>query len=268
MKRFILVLMVFLLLAPCALAQEVAAVRTETPLLVSPSLDAQVLMRYYIGTRVEVIREANAEFVQVNVGKPGGSLMGYMAKEDLAMGEKAARQVRADVMLYYTSSVPCTLYSAPDVLSNVIDAQFGLDYKQALGYLNDDWLHVEDGLGGTGFVCRGEVSLTRAEWMQASHIYVEPTEGELSLEAAVQAAKRILLEDYAAGRNLNIGMENLSEEGFAQCTASVKVLYRYDAPDVLEYQVDFWMEGHLGAYAYIYLTVSGEEIVSHYYGNG
>ena len=267
MKRFLLLMLALLLLVPCALAQE-AAVCKETPLLAAPDAQSQTLMRYYIGTRVEVIREADADYVQVNVGKKGGSLMGYMAKEDLAFGEKAIRQVRADVMLYYTSGVPCTLYGAPDTRAEVIDAQFGLDYKQALGYLGDEWLHVEDGLGGTGFVCRDAVRLTRAEWMQASHIYVEPAEDELSVPDAVEAAKALLLADYAAGRNLNIGMENLSEEGFAQCTPNVKVLYRYDAPDRLEYQVDFWMEGHLGAYAYIYLIVSGEEIVSHYYGNG
>ena len=91
MKRSLMILLTVLLCVAVGCAQaERSLVAQETALLAAPNADAEVLMAYYVGTEVEVLREADGTYVQVNVGDPGGSLMGYMAAADLAIGEIAA----------------------------------------------------------------------------------------------------------------------------------------------------------------------------------
>ena len=272
MKTVVAVLLAMVLCASCAVAES-SAVRACTKvmadLLEAPDAEANVMMRYYIGTRVEVIGEVDDAYVQVNVGKDGGSLRGYMEKRDLAFGEKAIRQVQAEAVSY-TAEVGTvnTLYSYPDKLAPVNDAEFDIDYKQVLGYKDNDWLHMQDGLGGSGFVARDEIKLYGPDYMYAMFIYVEPAEDELSIEAAVEEGKARLLSDREAGKNLNLGMDDLSIEGLEQCSVSVKVLYRYEYPDTLLYEIMFDQPGRLGAYAYINLIVDGMNVLEHNYGNG
>lgn len=272
-KVFIVLLAIMLMLgACCALGEALsgpACAQVTADLLDAPNARANVLMRYYIGTRVEVIRDAGSGYVQVNVGEKGGSLMGYMEKRDLAFGEKEIRAVRAE-SVYYTAEAATvnTLYSYPDKQAPVIDTEFDIDYKQVLGYRSGEWLHVEDGLGGSGFVARDELKLYGPDYTYATFIYVDPAEDELSFEEAVEEGKARLLSDRKAGKNLNLGMDDLSAEGLEACSWSVKVLYRYDYPDTLLYEITFEQPGRLGAYAYINLVVDGKNTLEHNYGNG
>ena len=99
MKRLFGMLLAALLCACClpAYAQGgMACAQVRADLLDAPHERANVLMRYYVGTQVEVIREVDDTYVQVNVGQEGGSLLGYMEKRDLHFGEKAVREVRAE----------------------------------------------------------------------------------------------------------------------------------------------------------------------------
>ena len=246
-----------------------ACAKVMADLLDAPNAEAHVMMRYYIGTRVEVVREVDAAYVQVNVGEQGGSLMGYMEKRDLAFGEKEIRAVRAE-SVYYTAEAATvnTLYSYPDKQAPVIDTEFDIDYKQVIGYRGGEWLHVEDGLGGSGFVAPDELKLYGPDYTYATFIYVDPAEDELSFEEAVEEGKARLLSDRKAGKNLNLGMDDLSAEGLEACSWSVKVLYRYDYPDTLLYEITFEQPGRLGAYAYINLVVDGKNTLEHNYGNG
>ena len=182
MKRMSLILALLLLCLCCSstLADDGrACAKVTADLLDAPNARANVMMRYYIGTRVEVVREVDDAYVQVNVGKPGGSLMGYMEKRDLAFGEKAIRQVRAEAVSYTAEvGARCKLYSYPDKLAPVSDEAFDINCKSVLGYRQGDWLHVDDGLGHTGFVARDEIVLTGPDYQYADIIYVERAEDE------------------------------------------------------------------------------------------
>ena len=95
MKRlFAMLLLAAALCASCALAENTASTARSAALCDTPREGGEVLMTYYPGVRVEVLREVNTGYVQVNVGDPGGSLTGYMRKEDLVFGEEAVRQNR------------------------------------------------------------------------------------------------------------------------------------------------------------------------------
>ena len=272
MKRMLAIFLALLLAAPCALAQKTyAATQVKTDLLAAPNGQADVLMRYYIGTQVEVIREVDDTYVQVNVGQEGGSLLGYMEKRDLHFGEKAVREVRAEAV-YYTAAVGTrnTLYSYPDAQAPVIDAEFDADYKQVLGQ-KGDWLHMEDGLGGTGFMQVGEIVLTGPDCSYADFVYTKPASDELSYEAAVEHAKRCLLED---GEMAN-GQDGvaLTREMLDSCDPHIQVLYYYDTQDLI-YDITFyytdraWGDGLPMLSAFVELWVEGTEVVRYGYGNG
>lgn len=268
MKKTICVLLAMALLcASCALGQERAAVKWETLLLAAPNKSAKALMSYSVGTRVEVIRDTGNGYVQVNVGVKGGSLMGYMKKDDLVFGEEAIRALRAVVVDLSVGGGTCHFYSYPDEESVVIDDAFYLGSETVIGRLGD-WLHVKNSYGQTGFVSLREVELLDETCRDAYSVEVEPARDELSVDAAIEAAKTRLLADRETGANLNLGMDDLSAEGLAQCEANVRILYRHDYPEELLYEITFIRPDRLGAYAYINLVVRGSEIVEHNYGNG
>ena len=60
MKRIVPLLLLALCLCTGALASESAATAVRTGLYEAPRDGAQELMRYYVGTRVEVVREVDA----------------------------------------------------------------------------------------------------------------------------------------------------------------------------------------------------------------
>ena len=90
MKRFFaaLLLAALALCACCApaMADDAASTAVTAGLYDTPREGGAVRMTYYPGVRVEVLREANEDFVQVNVGREGGSLTGYMRKAELVFG--------------------------------------------------------------------------------------------------------------------------------------------------------------------------------------
>lgn len=62
MKRFAVILLLLMLCASCALAEgdNRAALWRDAPLLSAPLEGAKEVMRYYAGTRVEVVREVDS----------------------------------------------------------------------------------------------------------------------------------------------------------------------------------------------------------------
>lgn len=268
MKRIAIILLAILLCAGGALAEERAAVKLETPLLGAPHEGGELLMVYYIGARVEVIREANETYVQVNVGEPGGSLMGYMKKDDLVFGEEAIRALRAELVDFIIGAEPVHFYSYMDTGSEVIDDAFYFGSVSALGYKDSEWLHVRSSFGQTGFVSMDEAKVQGKEHRPAFSIVVEPTQDELSIEEAIAEGKARLLADREMGVNLYMGMDELTAEGLEACEAHVRVLYRYDYPDTLLYELSFIAPDKESFYAYINLEVSGKQVIEHNYGNG
>ena len=272
MKKMSLILAALLLCLCCssALADDGrACAKVMADLLDAPNVGANVMMRYYIGTRVEVVREVDNTYVLVNVGKQGGSLMGYMEKRDLAFGEEAIRQVRAEAVSY-TAEVGsrCKLYSYPDKLAPVSDEAFDISYKSVLGYHQGDWLHVDDGLGNTGFVARDEVELTDQDYHNAIFIYVEPAEDEMTREEAIAYAKQTLLAEKDYGEYMDHPDTVLTEEQLERCTAEVDILYYYETPEVVMYSVQFRYPETGYVYAGIDFLTQGREIVKISHGNG
>ena len=272
MKTVVAVLLAMVLCASCAVAES-SAVRACTKvmadLLEAPDTDANVMMRYYIGTRVEVVREVDNAYVQVNVGKQGGSLMGYMEKRDLAFGEGAIRQVQAEAVSYTAEvGARCRLYSYPDKLAPVHDAEFDISCKSVLGHRQGEWLHVDDGLGHTGFVARDEIQLTGPDYYNAIFIYVEPAEDEMTREEAIAYARDVLLatdddRTYAEVEGVEITAEKLDA-----CLPECDLLYYYEMPEVTMYSIIFRDPDTGYVYAGIDFLIKGKEVVQISHGNG
>lgn len=268
MKRMLAVLMMIFLAGLCAgaLADDYAgpaATAVRAGLYDAPQEGAAELMRYYIGVRVEVVREVDSKYVQVNVGEPGGSLTGYMRKEELAFGEKALRGVQAESVTY--SGERCRLYSYFDTRSPVIDEDFDINYKSVLGFSGDAWLHVENGLGATGFVSLQEAGLTGPDIRYAIFTRVQPAPDELPFEDAIAYAREKILEDAQTGVYQD---GEIDADVLAACRGEVTAYYYYEMPDAVVYCVSFWMPDGERYYAGIDFTVQGMQIVKESYGNG
>lgn len=258
MKRSVVLLFMLLCFCGAAKAQEAAAF-VRAPLYAAPDTDAQQLMCYNIGTRVEVIREAGAGFVQVNVGKEGGSLMGYMEKRDLEFGEQSIRAFRAErVTCRGAETQTCKLYSYPDKEAPVISEAFDISVRQVLGVKDGQWLHVQEMDGTTGFVARDELTGESLYYDAAPYIEAEPMEGELSREDALDEAKARLVENQP----------DLDLARLERCAVEMDVLYYYELPDQLTYTIDFRDPDTGYIYTGVSFLVKGKEIVKVSFGNG
>lgn len=258
MKKLLWMLLMLALCIPCASAQEAAAF-TRAPLLDAPNEAGEELMRYYIGTRVEVVREVDACFVQVNVGTEGGSLMGYMDRRDLEFGEENIRSFRAERVTFRgMEGQTCKLYSFPDKSAPVIDPEFNLTVKRVIGYKGDEWLHVQEFEGGTGFVARDEIEGEAAHYDAAPYMYTQPLEGELSLEAALTEARRLILEENPA----------MDAAYLDARVPEIDVLYYYGTPEQLTYSIDFRSPETGYIDAGVSFLVEGETIIKVSFGNG
>lgn len=277
MKRFLVCLIFFLLLAPCALALETAAsTKGHATLFDAPEEAAKGLMRYNPGTRVEVIREANAEYVQVNAGKPGGSLMGYMKKEDLVFGEKAIRENRPIDVCYRHTGWP--LYSYCDTQSTLLKESME-SYCYAIGEYKD-WMHVKlqtEAGEITGFVKKRDTpewGRIRTSFDYASQLRTFPTGDEPTAQEAIDYAKARLVAD-AVPCNAQDG-ETVTMERLDRCRAVAQMNYTYDSadPSPLWYLVTFyyddrtWEDGSAMICALACLYVEGGEFIAYDYGKG
>lgn len=270
-KRIAALLAACLLLAGvAALAEEppqtgVAATRASAQLLSTPQQNASVLMTYFPGVRVEVVRLADAQYAQVNVGNRPGTLTGYMRIADLAFTEEALRRVRGVKATCAFESLP-PVYSYMDELSQNLGLMRG-DYA-VLGVSGDGWLHVVMGLGkpddATGFVYRG-ADTSGMGLSEAPYVYTRPTQGELTREQAVAFAReRILADGQPVHMSTAEGMGPVTAEGLDACEVEFDVLSYYT--EDLYYHV-FFRDAE-GIYAGIELTVRGAEVVAFGYGNG
>lgn len=272
MRRMAAALLAILLLGlACALAEDDAGravtAAEQTALLSLPRAGAEALMVYDRGVRVEIVREVDAAYVQVNVGAQGGSLTGYMRRSDLALGEAAVRGVWPEVLFYVTDGRPCRLYGYTDERAPVLMEECLIDGARVIGQ-GDGWLHMEFGVGQTGFVRRADVEITQEQRSTQTYIDAIPMAGELSEADAVVYAKARLLADAERGVNLYMGMGELTQAALDACRADVRVLLYDSRPDVLEYVITFYDPRTGGNHAWLNLRVKGEEILECGYGNG
>ena len=280
MKRFFAVLLMALALcAGNALAQADGAASTavRASLYDTPREGGAVLMMYYPGVRVEVLREANADFVQVNVGQKGGSLTGYMRRADLVFGEEAVRQNRPLEVCY--EQLGWTLYGYCDTRSEVLIERGDADLF-VLGE-DDEWVHATVDRGSevvTGFVNKKASGLREEDrtTSYAASIRTQPTADEPTREDAIAAARAHLLED---GVEANVQGGPITAELLDSCTVQVDMSYTYDSGDVpdespLWYMVTFlyadrtWEDGLPMICGFCVLYVRDGEFVGYDYGKG
>lgn len=280
MKRFLaMLLMALALCAGNALAQADGAASTavRASLYDTPREGGAVLMMYYPGVRVEVLREANADFVQVNVGQKGGSLTGYMRRADLVFGEEAVRQNRPLEVCY--EQLGWTLYGYCDTRSEVLIERGDADLF-VLGE-DDEWVHATVDRGSevvTGFVNKKASGLREEDrtTSYAASIRTQPTADEPTREDAIAAARAHLLED---GVEANVVGGPITAELLDSCTVQVDMSYTYDSGDVpdespLWYMVTFlyadrtWEDGLPMICGFCVLYVRDGEFVGYDYGKG
>lgn len=267
MKRTIAMVLLTLgmLLGAGALASESAATATRAGLYAAPREGAQELMRYYTGTRVEVVREVDAQYVQVNVGTPEGSLMGYMRRDDLVFGEEAIRSVwPEEALCVEAQGQTCTLYRYMDERSEVIDPAF-LPW-QVIGEREDGWLHCLYGTGQTGFINRSELPDMRVEADVAPYIRVEPMEGELTRAEAIGWARAQILGPDGA-QYLSVWPGEVDAQRLSQCTPEVDLLMYDVSSGVITYVVTF-CEADGTIYAGLSFQTETGDVVSVHAGNG
>lgn len=269
MKRILAVMLTLVLLGMgMALAEdkEAAAFFTTAPLMDAPNDAAGVLMTYYTGTPVEIIRDVADGYVQVNVGMPDGGLMGYVWNGYLVTGGQA--ECEKEMVECITKEAACRLYSKPNSLLGVLDDALVLGDCRVLGQQAGEWLHVMKRDGQTGFVSLKEVTAKEARHYRLLCYGGAPAEGALSVEAAIREARARLLTDHKSGANLNLGMDNLTEEGLDVCDVEVRIMDRMKYPGTQLYEIDFRRPGEYYCYGYIVLVVEGDRILEHNYGNG
>lgn len=270
-RRAAALLIALLGLAFCAqgYAQEMhAATQTRAPLLDAPREDAHELMRYYIGVRVEVVREVDEQYVQVNVGQPGGSLMGYMRKADLAFEEETIRALPVeDARCELQEEQTCKLYAYPDERSNVIDPACMPAVHRVLGMLDSTWIHLQLYDGRTGFINRADLSGEQVTVAQAIYFPAIPTDEEFSAEEATAYVRSVLLESENVDDYMGKSGEKMDEAKLNACVPEVEILYYPENPDCLEYVVSFRSaEGYI--YAGFSFTARGREVLGIHAGNG
>lgn len=251
-------------------AKGTAVTRRMVDLTDAPFDNANVLMRYYPGVRVEVVRVADGQHVQVNVGGSEGGLMGYMLSEALLYGELAVRSVRA-LNVSYSVSDSFRLYSYCDTHadSTVMTYQ---SMVHALGGLGD-WLHVclDGSQTPAGFVSRSGEGLGDVRISYSAYVYTKPMEGELSVEEAVRRVKAFVLAD---GVQANEGCAPITAELLDACTVETEVMHYYSDDPTMRcfYHISFYYPEGTQGYPYICvgvdLIVEGMNIVSYDYGNG
>ena len=281
MKRFLtaLLLAALALCACCApaMADDAASTAVRAGLYDTPREGGAVRMTYYPGVRVEVLREANADFVQVNVGREGGSLTGYMRKAELVFGEEAIRQNRPLEVCYEQTG--WTMYSYCDARSDVL-IEHGDAYLYVLGE-DDEWVHASVDRGSevvTGFVRKAESGLSEADRTTgyAAGIRTQPTADEPTQEEAIAAARAHQLED---GIEANVQGGPITAELLERCTVQVDMGYTYDSGDVpgespLWYMVTFfyadrtWEDGLPMICGFCVLYVWDGGFVGYDYGKG
>ena len=276
MKRILaMLLLAAALCASCALAENTASTARSAALCDTPRESGQVLMTYYPGVRVEVLREVNTAYVQVNVGDPGGSLTGYMRKEDLVFGEEAVRQNRPLEVCYEWTD--WTMYSYCDERSDVL-VERGDAYFYAMGE-HGGWIHAAVNAGSeriTGFVQRDADWEDIRKTAYAAGIRTQPTASEPSPEDAIAAARAHILAD---GRQANGTSETITAALLDSCTVQVDMEYTYDTGDVpgespLWYLVTFfypdrtWEDGTPMICEFCVLYVWDGEFIGYDYGKG
>jgi len=205
--RIVVILLALLLVTACAAAEggetaaHMAAVVTQASgatvnLYALPDENAVVLMEYYSGAPLEVVRPVGGRFYQVQVGDEAASVMGYIRAQDLAVGGEAARQVQPCFMKLEFNR-EAQVYAYCDEGSQVIGmCELGRTYY-AMSKNEDKWVQLflppqphlqeEEDRMTSGFV-HLETGMARGYWQELQRWEVQPADGDISRDQAVEMA--------------------------------------------------------------------------------
>ena len=234
-------------------AQEDGAVA----LLDAPDANARVLMTYYAGTRLTVLREAKPGFLQVQTGTKEAGAMGYMRKSELRLGSAALREAAPEYMMIELNR-EADVYAWCDEGSGVIGSFAAGERFFAIGKNDGKWVQIAvpgNGIvtrgdqyewldigaqgtradGTTGITCgfvRMETGLGRGYPCIAERWEVEPVPGEITREQAVEiAVQAALLLDLPEAFRTEAAlrarapqmtwMYSMADSGFVQLSVNV-----------------------------------------------
>lgn len=248
-------------------------------LLDAPDANARVLMTYYAGTRLTVLREAKPGFLQVQTGTREAGAMGYMRKSELRLGSAALREAAPEyVMIELNRDVD--VYAWCDEGSGVIGSFAAGERFFAIGKNDGKWVQIAmpgngivtrrdayewldigaqgtcaDGTPGVtcGFV-RMETGLGRGYPCIAERWEVEPVPGEITREQAVEiAVQAALLLDLPEALRTEAAlrarapqmtwMYSMADSGFVQLSVNVTL----ELNDALSVSVNLRGDGSVTA---------------------
>ena len=226
-------------------------------LLDAPDANARVLMTYYAGTRLTVLREAKPGFLQVQTGTREAGAMGYMRKSELRLGSAALRETAPEYVMIELNR-EADVYAWCDEGSGVIGSFAAGERFFAIGKNDGKWVQIavpgsgivtrrdayewlDTGAQGTradgtpgvtcGFV-RLETGLGRGYPCIAERWEVEPVPGEITREQAVEiAVQAALLLDLPEALRTEAAlrarapqmtwMYSMADSGFVQLSVNV-----------------------------------------------
>lgn len=175
------------------------------PMYASPNERDEVLMAYYAGTRVTVLREAMPGFVMAQVGTKEAGVMGYMRKSDLRFDAAAQREIIPRYMMIEMNR-EAAVYAWCDGQSGELGRLETGDLIFVIGRNEDrwmqiarplnsmvevvdtgNWLSADEAVAEQGFV-QMITGLGRGYESTINQWAVDPIPGEITREQAVKLA--------------------------------------------------------------------------------
>ena len=250
MKKTICMLLgMLLLMCACAMAEDTAVPReglavaapeemtAYVPMWDKPGDGGSLLMNYFSGARLTVVRVPEGDYVQVQAGEKGASVMGYMRKEDLRYGAQAMREVPA---VCAAINIPLegpegVVYSHPDSLSPVAWMwnpeltlyTMGISANGFLQMFNVNGVPEER----SGFVPAGAVTMDAQE--QRTRVVVEPVAGELTRQQAYDRAIELLLDNPGLSAMRKLPQELRTREGLRSMQNNVRLQYNFETGEAV-----------------------------------
>lgn len=214
------------------------------PMLETPDEGGAVLMEYYSGSALTVLRDASEAFYRVQAGEPGAGVTGYMRKADVEVGQTASRQVPLRYMeLQLDRDVE--VYAYCDALSEQIWTARAGQTLYAMSRSDGGWVqlclppiaHVweAEDRPASGFV-HLEPGIARGYFRETTTRAVEPCAGEPETDQMTEIAIA-----YLTSRTEGALGAFAERESLEAMDKRVQMLWRYDG-HALEWQVNFWQE--------------------------
>lgn len=243
---------------PCTAVANAASGGT-VPLYQKPDARSAVLMNYYRGARITVLRAATPGFVMVQTGTKEAGLMGYMRRSDLAFGSAALREITPEFVMIRLNR-ETAIYSSCDAQSPQIGTCTTEEKYYTVGKNDDKWVQLTAPVGMyiesadeplmTDQVASGEgepfgfvhleTGMARGYEATAWRWEVEPAPGEITDLQAVELAIWWMmnaegeippeLRDESVLRLLPYDVERMcSPPGLGYIELSITVSYECDA---------------------------------------